>query len=216
MRKPPKYVVIGNGRMATHMCYYLHGLSIQYQNWCREDGLSRLGVLLSDATHILVLITDNQIDSFIRHAIIPSHNHLTIVHFSGCLQSELAYSAHPLQTFARKQPYPSEEYQRIPFILEKASLPFDKLLPGLPNPHYYIDRKDKSYYHAMCVLANNVSTLLWQKFYVEMENRFGIAATDLKPFLERTLINVKQSKGAAMSGPIARGDVDTLKKILTL
>lgn len=65
----------------------------------------------------------------------------------------------------------------------------------------------------MCVLANNVSTLIWQKFYTEMQNRFGINQGYLIPFLETTFKNIKHNHHA-LSGPIARGDNLTLQKDL--
>ncbi|MDE4948945.1 2-dehydropantoate 2-reductase PanG, partial [Francisella tularensis subsp. holarctica] len=68
-------------------------------------------------------------------------------------------------------------------------------------------------YHSMCVLANNVSTLILQYFYTDMQNRFGINQGYLIPFLETTFKNIKHTHHA-LSGPRARGDNLTLQKDL--
>ncbi|MDE5037904.1 DUF2520 domain-containing protein, partial [Francisella tularensis] len=70
---------------------------------------------------------------------------------------------------------------------------------------FCIYKSQKAYYHAMFVLANNVSTLIWQIFYTEMQNRFGINQGYLLPVLETTFKNINH-KHLARSGPIARGD----------
>ena len=64
------------------------------------------------------------------------------------------------------------------------------------------------------VLANNVTTLLWQKFYQEMSERFGVSNNDIKPFLQRTFQNIQNNPESALTGPIARKDLKTLEKNL--
>lgn len=39
----------------------------------------------------------------------------------------------------------------------------------LPDTNFYYSKYDKTYYHELCTLANNIITLIWQKFYSEME-----------------------------------------------
>lgn len=65
----------------------------------------------------------------------------------------------------------------------------------------------------MCVLANNVTALIWKKFCTEMESRFNINKTHLIPYLDNTFKNIKQDHHA-ISGPISRGDNVTLQKDL--
>ena len=51
------------------------------------------------STHILILISDDQIIDFLdKH-----QNHLKdkiCIHFSGCIYTKLAFGAHPLNTFS--------------------------------------------------------------------------------------------------------------------
>lgn len=216
MRQVPNYAIIGNGRMANHICHYFDYLSIRYQRWYRSaHNYSQLDSILSSATHVLVLISDGAIESFVQKHILKKHSDLITIHFSGCLSTSVAFSSHPLQTFKQDEIYSLDEYQRIPFVIDKHAPDFSTLLPGLDNPHYRIAAEDKPYYHAMCVLANNVTTLLWQKFYREMSERFGVEQKDVEPYLQRTLANIQANPETALTGPIARKDLETLDKNLT-
>ncbi|APC91177.1 MULTISPECIES: Rossmann-like and DUF2520 domain-containing protein [Francisella] len=213
MQQVPRYVIVGNGNVATHMCYYFECLKLDFKQWSRNKPLDNLDNLLDNATHVLVLIKDAEIQSFIQKHLLNRLDNLIIVHFSGLLNIENAYSTHPLQSFPNKSLYSLDEYKSIAFITTDKNIAFSQLLPKLPNANFCISKNDKAYYHAMCALANNVTTLIWKKFYSEMENRFEIKANYLKPFLERTFKNIEQNHHA-LSGPIARGDNITLQKDL--
>lgn len=212
MQQVPHYAVIGNGRMATHMCFYLSALGLTYQQWHRQQGVQALITLLHQSTHVLVLITDQQIQPFIENYLLHQSSALEIVHFSGALTIKGADSAHPLQSFVDKKAYSLEEYKAMPFILSNPNLTLNDILPGLPNAAYYVPPEQRPYYHAMCVLANNVSTILWHKFYAELQTRYGIESKHIRPFLQRTFQNIADSNGTALSGPIARHDHKTLQK----
>lgn len=213
MRQVPKYAIIGNGRMALHMQHYLNFLSLDYATWSRaHDSIESLHSLLSISTHALILISDAAIDPFIETHIISRYPSLTLSHFSGSLQSKYAYSAHPLQTFAHSL-LPLDDYKKIPFIISEGP-EFIDVLPGFVNPHYKIKCADKAYYHALCVMANNFTILLWQKFFTEMHHCFGVPQQDLQPFLKQTFHNLKQDYENALTGPIARGDTETLQRDL--
>lgn len=216
MRQVPRYALIGRGRMAKHMCHYFDGLGLLYQTWCRaEHSPEELSDILSQSTHVLLLISDNAIHDFIEQYQLnmPQYAHLIKIHFSGSLISPLAYSAHPLQTFAHEC-YSLSEYEALPFIIQEDGPSFEELLPGLRNPHYRISSSDKPYYHAMCMKANNFTTILWQKFFGEMAERFHIPQKDLLPFLKQTFQNIEKDPSTALTGPIPRKDTQTLKRNL--
>lgn len=208
MRQVPKhYTIIGNGRMATHLCHYFSLLNIPYQQWHRRQPLSKLQSCIQRSTHIIILIPDDAIDTFIeKHIPIGKH---VLIHFSGALQSQYAYTAHPLQTF-NQDVYELDTYQKIPFMVEAEIPSFNELLPGLNNPYFKIEKKHKPYYHSLCVMANNFTTLLWQKFFDEMKEKFDVSPKILLPFLEQTLTNLKQDYKNALTGPISRNDKNTL------
>lgn len=215
VRQVPKYLVVGDGRMANHIRHYLSHLGLSYITWARsKNTIETLAACLSQITHALILINDSAIDAFIENNILSRDFSITLIHFSGNFISQYAYSAHPLQTFG-KTLYPMNHYKKIPFIIESNGPAFSELLPGFENPHYKINRADKNYYHALCVMANNFTTLLWQKFFSEMQNRFEIKNEHLQSFLDQTFHNIKYDFKSALTGPIARKDRKTLLNDLT-
>lgn len=215
MGRVPQYLIIGNGRMAMHFCCYLDQMAITYQRWCRrKNNQNQLEVQLQQATHVVVLINDDALSGFVGQHLLK-HPHLTIVHFSGSVILSSAFGVHPLQTFNDIGGYNLDDYQQIPFVIDAPGIELGELLPGLANPYYHIDPDDKTYYHALCVLANNVTTLLWQKFYSEMQGRFNIKQQHLRPFLQATFDHIAADPSKALTGPIARGDVKTLKNDIT-
>ena len=214
MEKIPFYAILGNGKLAQHFCHYFSLLKLPYQQWYRQyHTLAELHHLLSITTHALVLISDSQITAFIDEHITPHFSKLICIHCAGSLSIKQAYLAHPLQTFST-QLYTLSEYKKIPFIIEKNAPAFCKLLPKIPNPHVCISHKDFAYYHAHCVMANNFTTLLWQKFFKEMTMRFHIPAEQLEPFLQQTFHNISSHPLQALTGPLQRRDHCTLQNNL--
>jgi hypothetical protein len=201
-------LIIGNGRIARHFGHYFDLLGVTYLQWDRKNNSgAELDQLLANSTQILLLISDRNIDQFIEENLQNTKHQL--IHFSGSYNSKYAVSCHPLQTFADEL-YNLEDYKKIPFIADTKN----KIFPYLPNKQYHINKNEKAYYHALCVIANNFTTLLWQKFYREMETRFNIEAHDLAPILERTFLNIKANPKNSLTGPIARGDVETISENL--
>lgn len=210
MRQVPTYLIIGDGRMAHHLCHYLNHLNVPYITWARsKNSTETLLHYLKQTTHVFILISDSAIDCFIENNIPSYHLQLTLIHFSGNIISKYAHSAHPLQTFTDKL-YLPEHYKKIPFIIESEGPEFSELLPCFENPHYKINRCDKMYYHALCVMANNFTTLLWQKFFTEMSERYKIHIDHMQPYLDQTFHNIKYDFQHALTGPISRQDKKTV------
>lgn len=68
MQQVPRYVIVGNGNVAAHMCYYFECLKLDFRQWSRNESLDQLDKLLDNATHVLVLIKDSEIQNFVdRH-----------------------------------------------------------------------------------------------------------------------------------------------------
>jgi 2-dehydropantoate 2-reductase len=213
MNTTPNFLIVGNGRTAKHFSRYLNLLGHSHLSWNRSDSVHHLQNKALLSSHIIILINDNQIDPFIeKHQF--EHIGKTLVHFSGALNSKYAHSAHPLMTFDHSM-YDLQTYQKILFVCTSDSLSFANLLPSIPNKHIFIPKESKSHYHAMCVMANNFTTLLWQTFFGEMQNKFSIDAVDAHPFLNQTLKNIQNDHQHALTGPIARGDTETIQKHLS-
>ena len=203
----PHYGIIGNGRMAKHFAHYLSLLNLPHQRWHRGQTNESLNNLVNACEPILLLINDDAIVPFIeQHAFL---NQNLLVHFSGKLYTPLAYGAHPLSTFSDPL-YSLNVYQKIPFICDQDSLSFETLLPGLPNPHFKIPVHLKSFYHALCVLSGNFTTLLWQKFFAELEGTFEIPKEQAYPYLEHIMKNLLTEPDNALTGPFIRQDSQTI------
>ncbi len=144
------YLIIGNGRLATHLSHYFQQLSIPFLQWwrgCEQDFQS----LMDQTAKILVLINDDAIEDFIHNNLITD-NHHNWIHCSGLLAIPVAESAHPLMTFSDTL-YDLETYQNTLFVTEIGKTSFPELFPELPNPHIAIPSGRKGFYHAWCSMA---------------------------------------------------------------
>lgn len=209
MRQVPEYLLIGNGRMARHFAHYLDLLAIPYQRWFRGQPEAILTEYASCIPRILLLINDDAIDAFIREHELSKTAQL--IHFSGNLHSPLAAGIHPLMT-ASQSLFSLDMYQRVPFIMDDSTLSFSDALPGLPNPHYYIDPAFKSLYHSLCVLSGNFTCLLIQKAMQRMQDDMALPNDILHPYLEQLLWNIKNHPQDALTGPLVRNDQQTIQQ----
>ncbi|MFT6834770.1 MAG: hypothetical protein ACJA0H_000802 [Francisellaceae bacterium] len=214
MRKQTSFLIIGKGRMAKHMIAYCQLLNIDFKDWSRPDSQDKLLKLCNESSHIFILITDTDIDKFILDNELHKLKK-TLVHFSGASISPYAISAHPLMTFG-PETYSLETYRKILFVCEKNREKFENIIPGFPNKYAYIKAKDKAYYHCLGALANNFTTILWQTYFDELEDKFNIKHQDAFPILEQTFKNIKLDYKTALTGPLSRGDQKTLDNHLTV
>jgi len=203
-----QYGIIGKGRVAKHFLHYLQALHLPVIQWHRQLSIAP-EVALNNCQVILVLISDRSIEEFIQ-----AHPQLTkkiLVHFSGSLVTPLAQGLHPLMTFSTEL-YDLEDYQKIHFVGEKEGQhSFEELFPQLPNTHSVIPQSERSRYHALCVLANNFTSALWQKFFLELDN-YQLPPQAGEEFLTRTYKNILINPRQIASGPVARGDTKTIQK----
>ncbi len=205
MKKNPRYLLIGSGRLARHLLHYFKLLSIPIMTWSRAEDpqADELAARVAACDFVLLLISDNAIEDFIATHVCLQQK--TLIHCSGSLVTDLAYSAHPLMTFAREL-YSLETYASIPFILQQAGPLFSDIFPRLSNPRAYIKAEDKPLYHSLCVLAGNFSCLLWQKMFTDFEQRLGLPKALVFPYLQQVFTNLMQDSEQALTGPLARGD----------
>ncbi len=199
--------------MARHLRFYFDALAINYTTWHRGINTpAELLDLAKPATRILLAISDKAIEPFIlTYPQIPKSKWL---HLSGALSIPGIYAAHPLGSFGEK-PNPIEWYRDIFFIIEKQSevpkLEFSALLPGLPNPNAEILSKNKAYYHSLCVLSNNFTTILFQKLFAGLEQDLNIPKAAAYSYLKQTVFNLENTANP-LTGPLARQDWATIEK----
>lgn len=211
MEQVPTYAIIGNGRLASHFAHYFNLLKIPFIQWSRSNNsVQDLKICISKASHVLLLISDQAIEPFIID--FPFLKNKILIHCSGSLNTPLALSVHPLMTFS-KELYDLKTYESIPFICEKNVI-FSDIFPQLPNPHHCLDVSLKPYYHTLCVMSNNFTTLLWQKFYQELSQTLNLPMNIIHPFLQQTFHNLLNNPLSALTGPLVRNDQSTISSNL--
>lgn len=212
MRQVPHYLLVGNGRVARHFQHYFSLLGLSFGMWQRNQPTCLLQQQLTLATHVLILITDEQIEKFIAQYL-PVAQAL-LLHFSGSLVSTKAYGAHPLMTF-NQDLYSLAQYQAIPFVIDEDAPEFAAILPGLPNTHMRLPKALKAKYHALCVLSGNFSCLLWQKLFHSLEQEFHFPPAMAHLYLQQQTNNLLANPQTAFTGPLIRNDWVTVEKNLT-
>jgi len=206
----PTYGLIGRGRVATHMAYYLKLEQQRCLQWHREMSGSPEDVL-AGADIVLLAISDDAIGAFL--GLHPVLHDRPVVHFSGSLVVEGAHGLHPLMTFGSNL-YELNAYRAVPFVGEAGGLEFPEAFPNLVNPSWSLDPELKPLYHALCVLSGNFTTLVWAKAFEDFEERLGLPREILLPYLEQTCRNTASSGGEALTGSLARGDRATVERDL--
>lgn len=220
MKRPfTQYALLGSGRVARHLHYYLESLNLPVALWSRNGDpkfnthseiapAERLARTILPASHILIAVSDQALPQF---AGIGGETR-THVHFSGTANVEGIEPAHPLMTFGENLET-LDWYRKIPFIIEEGRT-FSEILPGLPNPHYSLPREQRPLYHALCSLAGNSTFLLWKQIGDEFETTLGLPRSLLSPFLHQVVANSSKYSETNFTGPVARGDWGTVKKHL--
>lgn len=207
------YLIVGNGNLAGHFRHYFNLVGLHYLS-CTRKNLNEF-VKLSDKTdRILLLIRDDEIESFIkkhRDKISPQKNW---IHCSGVLSIDEAESAHPLASFSNVM-FDKKFYSTIPFITEKGRKTFRELFPQLHNPSFEITKEQKEIYHAWCSMAGNFTTILWQNFFSFLEKDLHLQFNAAYPFLSTVSQNLIHSYDP-LTGPLKRGDSKTIERHLHL
>jgi hypothetical protein len=208
------YGIVGDGRMARHFRHFLQLLRTPCRQWSRRQEAQtseNAEATLGGCDVLLVLISDGAIEEWIRHE--PWTHGRTLLHFSGSLITDLARGAHPLMTFGPGF-YERSVYESIAWISELPEDEFRALFPMLRNPVHVILPEHKPFYHALCVMAGNFSTLLWQKIFQEFEARLGIPREAVQPYLRQVFANLEAQPERALTGPLQRGDLGTIARNL--
>ena len=209
MRRVPSFLIIGNGRVSHHFQHYFSLLNIPYLLWHRQKSYKELQNDICNVNRILLLINDDVIESFIFEHL--KNYQGMLIHFSGSLVTNHAIGVHPLMTFNESQ-YALLQYQEIPFVIDHDAPDFELLLPTLVNPHVRLHKSFKSKYHALCVMSGNFSCLLWQKLFMTLENEFNIPSSMAHAYLLQQTNNLITSPKTALTGPLVRGDRQTMMK----
>ncbi|PWU21732.1 MAG: hypothetical protein C5B49_02150 [Bdellovibrio sp.] len=204
-------LVVGNGRVARHLCEYFKRMRMSFETWNRrENSVGDLRDSLSRAGRVLVLLSDTVLEDFFHqyHGLAPE---AMWIHCSGALEISGMESFHPLMTFG-PQLYTLDQYVLIPFVTT-SHFTLAQALPGLSNPCVRIPVSHKARYHALCVLSGNFTTILWRKLIEEFRD-WNLSPGLAKPFAQQVVANVFSFPDQALTGPLVRRDLETQAKNL--
>jgi predicted short-subunit dehydrogenase-like oxidoreductase (DUF2520 family) len=207
------YLVIGDGRLARHLCHYLKLENLPFDQWSRKQAPIFLKTKADRATHVFIAISDGAIEPFLEtHSFLMSR---VCVHFSGALFSKVLPGAHPLMTFGPEL-YELDAYRAIPFVLERGRQTLADLLPDFSNQSFEIEAGSKPLYHALCAMSGNFTVLLWEKVFAKFSTDLGLPQDILYPYLAQVASNlIKAPAGeSVLTGPLARADFATIDKHL--
>ncbi|MEW6702639.1 MAG: DUF2520 domain-containing protein [Bacteroidota bacterium] len=213
----PKYLIVGNGRLAKHFLHYFELLGVSYIQFVRENlnefvQLSNAAARSEVSDRILLLIRDDQIENFIHEYKSKIAPQLIWIHCSGVLSIEEAESAHPLASFSEVL-FDLQFYKSIPFVTEKGRKNFHELFPQLQNPNFEINKEEKELYHAWCSIAGNFTTILWQNFFNYLKDDLLLPKEVAHQFLASISENLIKSNDP-LTGPLKRGDAKTIERHL--
>jgi predicted short-subunit dehydrogenase-like oxidoreductase (DUF2520 family) len=127
-------------------------------------------------------------------------------------------SAHPMMTFVRGK---KTRWQAVPFDIEGHKTAVQaayRLADELGGDPYRLRKQHKALYHAFGSFASPLVIALMSAME-QVAEAAGVpphkAKTMVWPLLSQTLQNYREKNGAsAFSGPLARGDVKTVRKHL--
>ena len=195
------------------MKFYLQSQNVRGHHWYRkEHSPEDLNRFIKTCDTVLVLIKDSEVKKFIDEH--PLLQEKTLVHFSGALVIPGVVGLHPLMTFSDKL-YSLDFYKKIPFISEKGNETFKEIFPQLENPTHEIDPEMKPLYHSLCVMGGNFTTLLWKKLLESFKEKFDFNPDLVFPYLDKITENIKEDYKTALTGPLVRKDISTMRKNLT-
>ena len=204
-------LLVGNGRLAKHLKYW--NQLVQSPNqvlvWNREQSQDLLKTHIQQASYIWLAISDSAIVDFYNQHLTGLNK--TVVHFSGALHDERIISAHPLMTFANEV-FDKAVYDKIHFSLTGADV-LQKAMPHFTNSFSQIEAKNKSLYHALCVLAGNFPQLLWNETLKEFKN-LNIPDSAVETYIQQVAANFIQQKEKSLTGPLVRKDLKTIESNL--
>jgi len=181
---------------------------------------------------LLITVNDDAIEEIADQLAKSKLNLRSVVvaHTSGAKSSDvlaplrekgaLLASIHPAQSFAGT-PDDTEKFRGCTFAIEgdsQAAILLTHLAASLGGIPFKIATQAKPLYHLDCVIVSNYSTALMDSGLAILE-QIGIARpkgkTILLPLLQTATKNLDSANPEdILTGPIARGDVETVKKHL--
>ena len=179
-----------------------------------------------ETTFLLVAVPDDALPSVVRRLAgeWAMREGTTLVHTSGVLSASVfdplrsrrpvCLSIHPLCSFLGRDGR-ATDFSEVYFGVEGDDLAFaDTIVKGLGGKPIRIPAGQKQLYHAGCTFASNYLVALLD-MAEQLLCKAGLPEKEvprvLAPLVDATLVNVGLRRpAAALTGPVARGDVKTV------
>ncbi|OQY41829.1 MAG: hypothetical protein B6227_04025 [Fusobacteriia bacterium 4572_74] len=225
-----KIGIIGTGRLGISLGRYLRYRKISSKE--NVIDLSRLGwrsfesyaEIAAQSDIILITVPDDEIINVWNKLSKENIEGRCVIHTSGALSSEIfsdakglgaeAASLHPMMTFSSIDTE-IKSMEEMSLVLEGNSPQAKKLIEGLGNKYFSVEKKFKIRYHLAGVYASNLIIPMIHRGIDNLQ-RCGFSEKEAKnillPLVERTVENIGE-KGIkdSVTGPLHRGDLNTLK-----
>lgn len=232
---------IGSGKVATAFGLYLRDKNQNVAGYYSRSAASAntaaqcvqtetfqsVAALVRHCDWIGITTPDDQIETVAAEiSLMDLPTAKVFFHMSGAKSSECLYplkakghqclSLHPLQTIAESIAGAKLLGQCLYTAEGDQSQDIQRFLDALERPVVWITAAQKPYYHAAACVASNYLYTLAQEA-VSLMALAGFSETQgyeaLKPLMLGTLENLSQMPAAsALTGPIARGDVETVSQ----
>lgn len=189
-------------------------------------GVKEMLELASSSDILLLAVPDKEISRLSGEIEGNVNDNALLVHFSGSLGSEvlnheLRLSAHPAQSFPSPR-LGDEVFSGVYFVLEgsnRAAEIFTPYLDRIGAKTVRLDAESKPIYHAMCVMASNLVLGVLRAaegLGKPLELQDDAVREIILRLASETILNARkgQSLHSALSGPVPRGERDTIKSNL--
>ena len=172
-----RFLIIGRGRLATHLRHYLSLLNIPTHMWHRSLDTSMLMDMAENGENTR-LHQRRQHSSFLMNADLRKTN--ACIFREAC--TPLAQRIHPLFSFAPTV-YTLEDYQKFSSS-ELGGPHLSDLLPGLENPFFQIPKDQFALYHAYACSAKQHDGAVEVR-HREVRKRTGTSFRSSQPYAEK-------------------------------
>jgi predicted short-subunit dehydrogenase-like oxidoreductase (DUF2520 family) len=198
--------VIGDGRMGRAVTAALRAVDAAVR------GPLGRGATADGADVVLLAVPDSEIERAAA-SITPGP---VVGHLSGAttlapLAPHAAFGLHPLTTVSG----PDADFADIPAAMAatgaRSHAAARALAQALGLRPFEIDDADRAAYHAAASIASNFLVTL-ETFAAELAATAGVPRDALVPLVRATATNWETAGAAALTGPIVRGDDETVAR----
>ncbi|MFD4961153.1 DUF2520 domain-containing protein [Microbacterium sp. NPDC058389] len=198
--------IVGDGRIGRALAASLRAAGVEVQ------GPLGRGATAEGADVVLLTVPDAEIGTAAASVVRgPVVGHVSGATTLAPLAPHEAFGLHPLLTVTG----PGAEFVGVPAAIagstDRARASAHALAGALGLRAFELDDDDRAAYHAAASIASNFLVTL-EAFAADLAATAGIPRDALVPLVRATVSNWETAGSAALTGPIARGDDETVAR----